>query len=285
MQKKIRPAFNLLLFSVIILIFSGEHYISAQAAWRLDAAPAAIMPHHFRIDKELQIAGGSQPVPAALKALPEALGCKDGTSLWIIDLRQESHGFLNGVAVSWHTEKNAANRGLQAAEVERLERQQLAAVLHTKVIATPMGNADRKAIAAPFAATVSDWTTERHLAHTLGYGYQRFAATDMSWPEPQAIDDFVAFYRSLPRKHGWLFFHCQAGQGRTTTFMTLYELLEIPGISAAEAAAHQKALGGADLVQAGYLPQLEKFAAYAQENRDSDFATSWSTWLQKQNEK
>lgn len=228
MQKITRPAFILLLFSVFILIFSSERHILAQAAWRLDADPAAIMPHHFRIDKELQIAGGSQPVPAALRSLPEALGCKDGTSLWIIDLRQESHGFLNGAAVSWHTEKNAANRGLQAAEVERRERQQLAAVLHTEVIATPMGNADRKAIAAPFAATVSDWATERHLARTFGYGYQRFAATDMSWPEPQAIDDFVAFYRSLPQKHGWLFFHCQAGQGRTTTFMTLYELLEIP---------------------------------------------------------
>ena len=113
MQKITRPAFILLLFSVFILIFSSERHILAQAAWRLDADPAAIMPHHFRIDKELQIAGGSQPVPAALRSLPEALGCKDGTSLWIIDLRQESHGFLNGAAVSWHTEKNAANRGFK----------------------------------------------------------------------------------------------------------------------------------------------------------------------------
>ena len=279
MQKITRPAFILLLFSVFILIFSSERHILAQAAWRLDADPAAIMPHHFRIDKELQIAGGSQPVPAALRSLPEALGCNDGTSLWIIDLRQESHGFLNGAAVSWHTEKNAANRGLQAAEVERRERQQLAAVLHTEVIATPMGNADRKAIAAPFAATVSDWATERHLARTFGYGYQRFAATDMSWPEPQAIDDFVAFYRSLPQKHGWLFFHCPAGPGRTTTFMTLYELLEIPGISAAEAAAHQKALGGADLVQTGYLPELEQFSMYIKDTRGQDFVVSWSQWL------
>ena len=101
----------------------------------------------------------------------------------------------------------------------------------------------------------------------------------MSWPEPQAIDDFVAFYRSLPREHGWLFFHCQAGQGRTTTFMTLYELLEQPDHSAAEAATHQKALGGADLVQAGYLPWLEKFHTYVRDNRDQDFMTSWSRWL------
>ncbi len=263
----------------LLCLLSANVQAAAPGAWRLDAAPAQVRPHNFRSDAQLKIAGGNQPTPETLKNLRQELGLPIGTPLWIIDLRQESHGFLNGTAVSWHTERNAANRGLGASEVETRESHQLAAAMQTAVIAMPMGKADQLAIAAPFAGTISSWETERHFARSLGYGYGRFAATDMSWPEPQAIDDFVAFYRSLPREHGWLFFHCQAGQGRTTTFMTLYELLEQPGHSAAEAAAHQKALGGADLVQAGYLPWLNKFHTYVRDNRDQDFMTSWSRWL------
>lgn len=263
----------------LLCLLSADVQAAAPGAWRLDAAPAQVRPHNFRSDAQLKIAGGNQPTPETLKDLRQELGLPIGTPLWIIDLRQESHGFLNGTAVSWHTERNAANRGLGASEVETREIHQLATAMQTAVIAMPMGRADQLAIAAPFAGTISNWETERHLARSLGCGYERFAATDMSWPEPQAIDDFVAFYRSLPREHGWLFFHCQAGQGRTTTFMTLYELLEQPGHSAAEAAAHQKSLGGADLVQAGYLPWLEKFHTYVRDNRDQDFMTSWSRWL------
>lgn len=263
----------------LLCLLSADVQAAAPGAWRLDAAPAQVRPCNFRSDAQLKIAGGNQPTPETLKNLRQELGLPISTPLWIIDLRQESHGFLNGTAVSWHTERNTANRGLGAAEVETREIHQLAAAMQTAVIAMPMGKADQLAIAAPFAGTISSWETERHLARSLGCGYERFAATDMSWPEPQAIDDFVAFYRSLPREHGWLFFHCQTGQGRTTTFMTLYELLEQPGHSAAEAAAHQKALGGADLVQAGYLPWLEKFHTYVRDNRDQDFMTSWSRWL------
>lgn len=263
----------------LLCLLSADVQAAAPGAWRLDAAPAQVRPCNFRSDAQLKIAGGNQPTPETLKNLRQELGLPISTPLWIIDLRQESHGFLNGTAVSWHTERNAANRGLGASEVETREIHQLAAAMQTAVIAMPMGKADQLAIAAPFAGTISSWETERHFARSLGYGYERFAATDMSWPEPQAIDDFVAFYRSLPREHGWLFFHCQAGQGRTTTFMTLYELLEQPGHSAAEAAAHQKALGGIDLVQAGYLPWLEKFHTYVRDNRDQNFMTSWSRWL------
>lgn len=285
MQKKAIQSIPVPILSILLLLISMINIPSVQAAWRLDTDMNQTVPRNFRMDKGLKIAGGNQPTPETLKNLRQELGLPDSTPLWVIDLRQESHGFLNDAAVSWHMEKNAANYGLGAADVEARERHQLAATLQTAVIAVPMGKADRLAIAAPFTSTISNWETERHLARSLGYGYKRFAATDMSWPEPQAIDDFVAFYRSLPQEHGWLFFHCQAGQGRTTTFMALYELLEQPDYSAAEAAAHQKALGGADLVHAGYLPHLEQFCTYAKQNRNQDFTQNWSQWLAQQSAK
>lgn len=177
---------------------------------------------------------------------------------------------------------NAANRGMSAAAVEQDEQQRLADAVGTNVQAVPMGHYDEAHIPYTFAEAVTGFATERHIARKSGLGYVRIAATDMHWPEPQAIDDFVRFYRSLPKEHGWLYFHCQAGQGRTTTFMVLYEILERPDCTADEAIAHQRALGGADLSSGARYEGICHFAQYVRENRATDFAQRWSDWLSAQ---
>lgn len=260
---------------------AAEAAIPTEPAWRLDGDRAA-PPIHFRRDEPLRIAGGGQPSKTALVHLHEQLGLPDDTPLWVIDMRQESHGYLNEDAVSWHGVANAANRGMSAAAVEQDERQRLADAVGANVQAVPMGHYDEAHIPYTFAKAVTGFATERHIARKSGLGYVRIAATDMRWPEPRAIDDFVNFYRSLPKEHGWLYFHCQAGQGRTTTFMVLYELLENPSATADEAIAHQRALGGADLSSGERYEGICRFAQYVRENRATDFAQSWSDWLSAQ---
>lgn len=260
---------------------AAEAAIPAEAAWRLDGDRSA-PPIHFRRDESLRIAGGGQPSKTALAHLHEQLSLSIDTPLWVIDLRQESHGYLNEDAVSWHGVANAANRGKAAESVERDEQQRLAEAIGTNVQAVPMGHYDEAHIPYTFAEGVTGFATERHIARKSGLGYVRIAATDMSWPEPQAIDDFVNFYRSLPKEHGWLYFHCQAGQGRTTTFMVLYEILERPDCTADEAIAHQRALGGADLSSGARYEGICHFAQYVRENRATDFAQRWSDWLSAQ---
>lgn len=260
---------------------AAEAAIPAEAAWRLDGDRSA-PPIHFRRDESLRIAGGGQPSKTTLAHLHEQLSLSIDTPLWVIDLRQESHGYLNEDAVSWHGVANAANRGKAAESVERDEQQRLAEAIGTNVQAVPMGHYDEAHIPYTFAEGVTGFATERHIARKSGLGYVRIAATDMRWPEPQAIDDFVNFYRSLPKEHGWLYFHCQAGQGRTTTFMVLYEILEHPDCTADEAIAHQRALGGADLSSGARYEGICHFAQYVRENRATDFAQRWSDWLSAQ---
>lgn len=260
---------------------AAEASIPAEPAWRLDGDRAA-PPIHFRRDESLRIAGGGQPSKTTLAHLHEQLSLSIDTPLWVIDLRQESHGYLNEDAVSWHGEANAANRGKAAESVERDEQQRLAEAIGTNVQAVPMGHYDEAHIPYTFAESVTSFATERHVARKSGLGYVRIAATDMRWPEPQTIDDFVNFYRSLPQEHGWLYFHCQAGQGRTTTFMVLYELLENPSATADEAITHQRALGGADLSSGARYEGICRFAQYVRENRATDFAQRWSDWLNAQ---
>lgn len=260
---------------------AAEAAIPTEPAWRLDGDRSA-PPIHFRRDESLRIAGGGQPSKTTLAHLHEQLGLSIDTPLWVIDLRQESHGYLNEDAVSWHGVANAANRGKAAESVERDEQQRLAEAIDTNVQAVPMGHYDEAHIPYTFAEAVTGFATERHIARKSGLGYVRIAATDMRWPEPQAIDDFVRFYRSLPQEHGWLYFHCQAGQGRTTTFMVLYEILERPDCTADEAIAHQRTLGGADLSSGARYEGICRFAQYVRANRATDFAQSWSDWLSAQ---
>lgn len=280
LHKKIN--FSLLLAVCLILINAPAIAAAAvpeEPAWRLDAAIGSDEPIHFRRDADLKIAGGGQPTKRVLAHLPALLGLPPDMPIWDIDLRQESHGFLNHAAVSWHGPQNAANRGLAATEVEQDETARLQGTLGRVVQALPMGRYDEEHIKTSFAEPVESWSTERGLAHKSGLGYKRLAATDMEWPRPAVIDDFVDFYRSLPKNHGWLFFHCQAGQGRTTTFMVLYELLEHPSVTADEAIAHQRSLGGADLSSGPRYHGLQLFAHYVKENCASNFQQTWSQWL------
>lgn len=276
-----------LFFSICLFILLSElsqadlasAAVPQEPAWRLDAAMDSDEPIHFRRDESLKIAGGGQPTPAVLLHLPKLLEISPDTPIWDIDLRQESHGFLNDAAVSWRGPQNAANRGLAAKAVEQDETARLQGTLGQHVQALPMGRYDEEHIKTSFAEPVESWSTERGLAHKSGLGYKRLAATDMEWPGPAVIDDFVDFYRSLPKNHGWLFFHCQAGQGHTTTFMVLYELLDHPSVTADEAIAHQRSLGGADLSSGPRYHGLQLFAHYVKENCASNFQQTWSQWL------
>ena len=53
-------------------------------------------------------------------------------NVWIVDCRLESHGFVNGIAVSWCDENNGANLGRTAEEIEAGLRPAL-------VVAVPVG--------------------------------------------------------------------------------------------------------------------------------------------------
>lgn len=147
LHKKIN--FSLLLAVCLILINAPAIAAAAvpdEPAWRLDAAIGSDEPIHFRRDADLKSAGGGQPTKEVLAHLPALLGVSPDMPIWDIDLRQESHGFLNHAAVSWHGPQNAANRGLAATEVEQDETARLQRALGHVVQALPMGRYDEEHI-------------------------------------------------------------------------------------------------------------------------------------------
>ena len=135
--------------------------------------------------------------------------------------------------------------------------------------------------------------TEQQLVEKNGLHYYRIAATDHIWPSAANIDEFINFTRTLPA-NAWLHFHCQAGAGRTTAYMAMYDMMKNPDVSLGDILSRQYLLGGnyvayeiakpkPDQWKADYYHQkahmVEKFYQYVQENHADGFKTSWSQWL------
>ncbi|MBP5200048.1 MAG: protein tyrosine phosphatase, partial [Schwartzia sp.] len=116
----------------------------SEAVWRLDEDPDLAEPRNFRMASDdwrvepedeppsregldtLRASGSAQCTADGFAALYETLAAAaPGAPIYDVDLRQESHGFVDGIPVSWFEERNQANAGKTpeealADETERL---------------------------------------------------------------------------------------------------------------------------------------------------------------------
>ncbi len=292
---------------------------SAQAAekqtepqWRLDAKTGAVLPRSWRFmtddfTKALK-QGPSRQGLAKLRCSASAAFSGTGlilvkdkirshagqdAAIYVVDLRKESHGFVNGdIPVSSYVKGNRGNLNLNTPAVEQAEKKELQSLVGQDVKFVPLGKTDTK-LFTDRTEHVNTVVTEKELAARLGLGYKRIAVTDQTAPTDADIDAFVAFYNSLPQ-NAWLHFHCHAGHGRTTTFVVFYDMLCNPDVALDDIVARQYALGGTNLFQVGKkdnwrnrekaqrAQKIRSFYAYVQANRSTSFAQKYSQWVQEQ---
>jgi hypothetical protein len=97
--------------------------------------------------------------------------------------------------------------------------------------------------ALPQQVIVREASIERDLVSSAGTSYVRVAVTDHTRPLDDAVDRFILAVRALP-ENAWARFHCEAGLGRTTTFLVLYDMLRNPTrVSLEDIVRRQKLLG------------------------------------------
>lgn len=268
---------------------------SAEGIWRLDGTNEYELPRNFRAMENLNISASGQPSLENLAYLAAYLKNKlagDGR-IFIVDLREESHGFFNGYPVSFYQEKNLANFFTPRDQIESIETELLNDMLGSQVDLIPLGNEDKK-IFKPVNIFVSATETERAAAISQGLEYARFPTTDMYFPTPEVVDEFISFVVSR-RKNDLLHFHCQAGHGRTTTFTVMYEILINPEKSLGEICSEQAAAGGSNLIERRIgddyyteahnlrAEQLIKFFNYVRGVQREEIGLSWSEYLDNQN--
>jgi len=167
------------------------------------------------LDK-LNISGSQQFSEYNLPLLIDAI--KTTLPITIVDLRQESHGFINGLPVSWADSKNNANEGLTRDQVLLDEYNKLKSIKLNEPIA--FYNDPNETI-VPVKVQ-----NEEELVKSNGLSYNRITVRDGGIPTNDMVDYFIKSIKEQPQD-SWLHFHCKAGVGRTTTFIVMYNMIKI----------------------------------------------------------
>lgn len=186
-------------------------------------------PRRFRTSAELADAYRGEDAGLADLRCSGSATLSEGSVKWIlqkigqpaivVDLRQESHGILNGAAVEWEAQSNWGEVGLTREQALAQEEQRIKALQGTVSVVD-----ERSPANPPENVTVQSAVSEGQLLQKHGLGYARFTVTDHVRPTDLEVDRFLQFVDGL-KPGTWLHFHCRAGVGRTTTFMTMYDML------------------------------------------------------------
>jgi len=228
--------------------------------WDVDQKLAAALPRNFRTTDDRLRANSGQKIPTntgltSLCASGSGEFTTDGLKLLlertrgpvtVFDLRQETHIFVNGLPISWFATNDWANVGRTHNEIEADEAARVKSLKPGSQIVIHPGAAIKKPGAIPSAlskVTVERANTERDLVEANRAAYVRLTITDHARPLDEEVDRFILAIRTLP-ENGWAHFHCEAGRGRTTTFMVLYDMLRnATRVSLEDIARRQQMLG------------------------------------------
>jgi len=215
----------------------------------------------------------------------------------IVDLRQESHGFIDQAAIAWGPPPGPAN-AISASELETREARWLEALLAAHYVTATrhapgsfydMGSWEE----IDLKFDVRTVAAESTLIDKAGWRYRRIPVIDFQAPSDESVDRFVAFVREMD-PGTWLHFHCDTGLGRTTLFMTMLDMMQnFFRANRDEIIARERQLNGVNLLKIpdadspaaeGMLARskfLKRFFSYCFQNGPA-FRRSWSSWKKAQ---
>lgn len=196
--------------------------------------PPGTTDTHFRegtsIDSHFRASGSRQldlqPFESVLKYLAKKV---PNGKLHLVDLRQESHLFLNGCAVSWYADKDWANVGQSLEWILIDEANQIRGLSGAKTQLFQIVKQDQDHVIPTGYSelTVRSAESEAEMQPAL-CEYHRIPVTDHCAPNPEARKLFVTLCRQVyeqPEDRSWIHFHCHGGDGRTTTFLAMYDMM------------------------------------------------------------
>ncbi len=242
--------------------------------------------------KDLRISGSSYFAKNEFKALLQKIPA-EVENIVVLDLRNESHGYINDHAVSWYSRYKTFNKGLTAEQVNEREHNLLKEAQKAGTVNIAIQAKDKGVVfTAPIK--VESVMTEQEFVESMGVKYFRIPIMDYSAPTRANIDRFVEFYKSLPA-NAWIHAHCEAGVGRTTISLSMVDMIHNAcKLSYDEIMTRQVLMGGQDVrksaekatdpyKKANYPKRAEftrRFYDYAKAHPQLDI--SWSQWCDQQ---
>jgi protein-tyrosine phosphatase len=175
--------------------------------------------------RELRCSSSAQFSAAGFRNLVQRLGRPGPEQLYVVDLRQESHGFVDGAAVSWYAQNNWGNVGLDCDETAVLESLRLKLLASSTVVW--LGRADLAKAGLPQVLEprrVRNVLSEQAVVALPPGHYMRLPVPDHGTPSDGVLQTFIGFIDELPRD-SWLHVHCRGGKGRSAMFLAIYDVL------------------------------------------------------------
>lgn len=211
----------------------------------------------------------------------------------VVDIRQECHGFVNGMAISWYTITNDANRDLSQDEVIKLERLYLDKLIEANEIEFDYIEGKSFQLKHPVTSP-KEVLSEAELTAKEGVGYIRFCVTDHHRPSDTVVDEFISFVKALSSEE-WLHFHCRGGVGRASTFILMFDMIRnAKQVSFDDILLRQQMIGGRDMYRLNpeqgihlrkaaleRLDFIHAFYDYCASEIGIDHM-NWQSWLQTQ---
>lgn len=237
----------------------------------LDSDLTTPLPHRYRNIENLNISGSAQFVPSQIKILKRAI---DKPDIYIVDLRQETHGFLNDLAVSSYSPLRLLNNGFSSEDTIASELNTFEGIKKNTV-----ENIYNKRSRLLKTVTVQKSQIEEKLVQNNEMNYILFATRDGHIPTPTMTDSFVNFVKMTPETTH-LHFHCDAGEGRTTSFMAMFQMMKESSSKTLEEILNEQVEAGGiiltnDQIRAEYL---RDFYDYTKENSKDNFKIPFSVW-------
>lgn len=182
----------------------------------------------------------------------------------IVDLRQESHGFINGRPVSWRSYFEKINQNKEISKILSDEESHLdAAKKDNEIVINEVVKRDKESgwyeDVVPKIITVNQAISEKDLAQNNGFEYQRFSIRDFDIPEAEEFSRMINFIKNLPEDKK-IYVHCAGGKGRTAMFLVIIDIIKNgKKIELEEIFKRQNKLGGAR------LDEISKEEAWSEE--------------------
>lgn len=239
----------------------------------LDNDSTTPLPDRFRIIPELNISGSQQFTPSQLVDIIKKI---NNPNIYIIDLRQEAHGFINDAAVSYHNDNPYQFKCFSSIDTLNIEKYLFGNIELGKEKNIYKVKGELKTTIVPTSVTL-----EPHLAQINNVKYELFAVRDGNIPTPIVVDSFVEFVKKQPQG-SHLHFHCKEGEGRTTTFMVLYQIMHNSNNLTLDAILKQELdAGGINLVADSprRAEFLKNFYDYVTANKSNNYSVPYSRWV------
>ena len=180
--------------------------------------------------KHSWISGSAAPSAKGFKTIIEQIKKitnKKVKNIIDVDLRQESHVYLNNNAINLTTQYNWINQGKTDQEALVSEENWLNSLAQQSSVSDVL-TPDQFKLGQFSEGTnipVQSLENEKRVAENVGLQYIRLMVSDHMAPNDETVDKFVDLVKTLPPQT-WLHVHCRGGAGRSTTFMALYDMLK-----------------------------------------------------------